>query len=140
MDYFIDIKNIIDKFLTEDINNEKLIKLYFKIGEYLVNKKELKELELFLKSTYGLTISFTKRNLINMINFYKNYQDNSLKKLTIVSWTNHLKNLKQLNFEKNNIEIKNSRENINNENSDSDFLIKELLRIKKDLEKSQKML
>lgn len=67
------IIDIINTFLKSNITNEKLIKMYYDIGKILSNKDEkyIEKLEYKLKIKYGIIIGFTKRNLINMINFYK---------------------------------------------------------------------
>lgn len=65
------IYNEINDFLNNEITNETLVYLFYKIGKLInnYNNRQLIDLELFLKSRYGIVIAFTKRNLINMINF-----------------------------------------------------------------------
>ena len=78
-----EILNKIDTFLKFEITNELLIKLYYEIGSILINKDEefIEKLENKLKLKYGIIIGFTKRNFINMIDFYKNksYEENKNK-------------------------------------------------------------
>lgn len=64
---------IIDTFLNSNITNEKLIKMYYDIGKILSDKSDeyIEKIEYKLKIKYGIIIGFSKRNLINMINFYK---------------------------------------------------------------------
>lgn len=82
------IKKTIDKYLSSTITNEKQIELFYKIGQYIKeNNIEIKKLELYLKDNYGVVISFTERNLKNMLEFTK-YKD--INKLKNITWKNIL--------------------------------------------------
>ena len=70
-----DIKQLIDKFLKNKINEKNLIELYYNIGSNLKDI-DLLELELYLKSIYGLNISFTRRNFIRIKKFYNSLNKN----------------------------------------------------------------
>lgn len=108
----VDLK--IKEVLGSKIDNKVLLKLYYDLGEILNSKKsnELKELELYLKSKYGIVIGFTARNFKNMINFYNDFKTNYNQDLL---W----KDLINKNYTKNNnndileelIKLKNSLEN-----------------------------
>ena len=56
------IINIIDTFLESEINNEKLIKMYYDIGKILSSKddKYIENIEYKLKIKYGIIIGFLK--------------------------------------------------------------------------------
>ena len=84
-----EIKNIIDKYLV-NINNEQEILMFYEIGNYIKNNDiNVKELQLYLRNIYGLSIVFTDRNLINMINFSK-YDKDLINKLKNITWKNIL--------------------------------------------------
>lgn len=97
MDYYKKIKSLIDKTLEQEITNDRLIDLYYSIGKILIkqNDKNLIDLENYLQKNYGIVIGFTRRNLINMINFAYTYKDDYLDILKNVSWKNHLVILKE---------------------------------------------
>lgn len=64
------VDEIIQKTFQHELNNEKLIDMYYKIGK-LIKKEQIdkKNLELFLKEKYGIVIAFTERNLNYMVLF-----------------------------------------------------------------------
>lgn len=64
------VDEIIQKAFQHELNNEKLIDMYYKIGK-LIKKEQIdkKNLELFLKEKYGIVIAFTERNLNYMVLF-----------------------------------------------------------------------
>lgn len=82
----------IEKFLNKEVTNETVICLFYDVGFMIkdYNNKQLIELELMLKSNYGIVIAFTKRNLKNMIKFYNEIDD--INKYKNISWINILKN------------------------------------------------
>jgi len=85
-----EIHKIIKNNLNKNINNELLISMYYQIGLTIKNKNiNTKELELFLKSKYGLLITFSQRNLNNMLKFSE-YSEKQLKKLQKITWKNIL--------------------------------------------------
>ena len=84
-----EIKNIIDKYIY-DINGEKQIQMFYEIGKYIItNKLNVKDVQLYLRSIYGLSIVFTDRNLNNMIKF-STYDINLLDKFKKITWKNIL--------------------------------------------------
>lgn len=80
--------------------NEELILLYMDIGKYLYEllkesnygDKIIKELANFIKNNYPNMKGFKRRNLYNMINFYKTYKEDEkvLPLVAQLSWTNNL--------------------------------------------------
>jgi hypothetical protein len=77
---------------------EKLIKLYFFIGKSICdNNYNIYSVENELRMKYGLLIGFTRRNIHNMITFYKIYCNYDIEKLSKISWGNHLLIMKQNN-------------------------------------------
>lgn len=64
------VDEIIQKTFQHELNNEKLIDMYYKIGKLIKKEKiDKKNLELFLKEKYGIVIAFTERNLNYMVLF-----------------------------------------------------------------------
>ena len=98
IDEYLNIKSDYNK------TSEQLINLYYEIGKYLYyhendfKYKTIYVLEEKLRNKYGLVIGFTKRNLINMLNFYKSY-NLDIKLLSKVEWSKHLLIMKQENKE-----------------------------------------
>ncbi|MBP3461013.1 MAG: hypothetical protein J6K21_01190 [Bacilli bacterium] len=91
----------IDELLKENdyyIISGKLIELYYNIGEYIYKKnKNIYEIEDILRNNYGLLIGFTRRNLNNMLRFYKVYNNYDINKLKRIEWNLHLIIMKQEN-------------------------------------------
>jgi len=88
--YKKEIENKINNLLKNNINILSLNKLYYDIGKILFNENNinLNELEIFLKSKYGIVICFTRRNFKNMILAYnenKNIEKN-------INWENIINN------------------------------------------------
>ena len=84
-----EVKNIIEKYLA-NIDNEKQIQMFYEIGTYIrINKLNIKEVQLYLRDVYGLTIVFTDRNLNNMIKFSE-YDISLIEKLKKITWKNIL--------------------------------------------------
>lgn len=152
MDYYKKIKSLIDEVLKQEITNARLIDLYYSIGKILINQnnKNLIDLENYLQTNYGIVIGFTRRNLINMINFASEYKEIDLDILKKVSWKNHLVILKEeykkdllltcikYNLDKNclNNYIKTGEVQNNKNNLFYDDMLEEL----RNLKKRQKML
>lgn len=94
--YFAEIEKMINnKLESENINNYELIDLYLQIGKIIslnkLNYKEIVMLERYLQSKYGIVIGFTRRNLINIKNFYNTYNNCQIKSLLKkVNWYKHL--------------------------------------------------
>lgn len=64
------VDEIIQKAFQQELDNEKLIDMYYKIGKLIKKEKiDKKNLELFLKEKYGIVIAFTERNLNYMVLF-----------------------------------------------------------------------
>lgn len=93
--------NLIDNLLKEDITYDKVVQLFYEIGNILieneVNYHTLFKVEDLLTNRYGKTISFSRKNLNTMILFSKTYED--LNKITKVDWNTHLFVLKRKNKE-----------------------------------------
>lgn len=78
---------IILKYLNKEIKMKELLNMFYEIGEFISkNNIELKELEMYLKKIYGISIVFTKRNFKNMIKLFNNYEKNNLKELEQYDW------------------------------------------------------
>lgn len=78
---------IITKYLTQELKMKELLNMFYEIGESISkNNLDLKELELYLKNIYGISIVFTKRNFKNMLKLYDNYEKNNLKELENYDW------------------------------------------------------
>ncbi len=74
-----EINKIILTYFQKKIKKIDLLNMFYDIGEIIEkNKIDLKELELFLKNEYGISIVFTKRNFKNMIKLYNKYQKEEL--------------------------------------------------------------
>ncbi len=84
-----EIVKIIDSYLN-DIDNSKQIDMFYEIGKKIndlkINKKDL---ELFIRGKYGLSIAFTDRNLSNMVKFSK-YDKKLLNQFEQITWKNIL--------------------------------------------------
>ena len=73
-----------------------LLNMFYDIGELIKkNNIDLVELELYLKSKYGIIISFTKRNFKNMILLYNKYEKNELETLKEYDWNQIIQILKK---------------------------------------------
>lgn len=78
---------IILNYFQNDITKIDLLNMFYDIGEFISrNNIDLKELELYLKKIYGISIVFTKRNFKNMIKLCNNYKKNDLIKLQQYDW------------------------------------------------------
>lgn len=78
---------IIKKYLKQELKMKELLNMFYEIGESISkNNLDLKELELYLKNIYGISIVFTKRNFKNMLKLYDNYEKNNLKELENYDW------------------------------------------------------
>lgn len=81
------IKEIIYNYLDKDLNNIELLNMYYEIGKTISeNEINILDLEIYLKSIFGLVISFSRRNLRNMIKLYKKYSKNDLINLEQYKW------------------------------------------------------
>ena len=81
--------------------SKKLIEVYYLIGKLLSNKNynEVHKTEQILREKYGLTVGFSRRNILNMIKFYEIYQNYNIDDLVNISWNKHLLIMKQNNHE-----------------------------------------
>lgn len=78
---------IIKKYLKQELKMKELLNMFYEIGESISKSNlDLKELELYLKNIYGISIVFTKRNFKNMLKLYDNYEKNNLKELENYDW------------------------------------------------------
>lgn len=78
---------IIKKYLKQELKMKELLNMFYEIGESISkNNLDFKELELYLKNIYGISIVFTKRNFKNMLKLYDNYEKNNLKELENYDW------------------------------------------------------
>lgn len=78
---------IIKKYLKQELKMKELLNMFYEIGESISkNNLDLKELELYLKNIYGISIVFTKRNFKNMLKLYDNYEKTNLKELENYDW------------------------------------------------------
>ena len=78
------IKQINELLDEEDYDkiSSKIIEIYYNIGKYILNEhKNIYEIEDILREKYGLLIGFTRRNLNNMLKFYKTYSKYDINKL-----------------------------------------------------------
>lgn len=95
------IDNILEKNYDYFYLKEEIVNIYYILGKYLnENKKSynlIYEVEDILRKKYGLLIGFTRRNLNNMVKFYKIYQNYDINKLKKISWDLHLIIMKQTN-------------------------------------------
>jgi len=93
--------DLIDNLLKEDITCDKVVQLFYEIGNILieneVNYHTLFKVEDLLTNRYGKTISFSRKNLNTMILFSKTYD--ALNKITKIDWNTHLFVLKRKNKE-----------------------------------------
>lgn len=81
------IKIIIMNYIKKDINMLDLLNMYYNIGKHIEdNEINVLELEIYLKNTFGIVISFTRRNLKNMVKLYKKYNKQSLIELEKYKW------------------------------------------------------
>ena len=80
--------------------NEELIKMYWKVGEFLSNETEhasygdayIDEISREIQETFPGIKGFNRRGLYRMKKFYETYKDNEIVTplVTQISWTNHL--------------------------------------------------
>lgn len=95
------IDNILEKNYDYFYLKEEIVNIYYILGKYLnENKKSynlIYEAEDTLRKKYGLLIGFTRRNLNNMVKFYKIYQNYDINILKKISWDLHLIIMKQTN-------------------------------------------
>lgn len=95
------IDNILKKNYDYFYLKEEIVNIYYILGKYLnENKKSynlIYEVEDILRKKYGLLIGFTRRNLNNMVKFYKIYQNYDINILKKISWDLHLIIMKQTN-------------------------------------------
>lgn len=97
------IKQINELLNEEDYDkiSSKIIEIYYNIGKYILNEhKNIYEIEDILREKYGLLIGFTRRNLNNMLKFYKIYSKYDINKLKKIPWNLHLIIMKQEEKEK----------------------------------------
>lgn len=97
------IKQINELLNEEDYDkiSSKIIEIYYNIGKYILNEhKNIYEIEDILREKYGLLIGFTRRNLNNMLKFYKTYSKYDINKLKKIPWNLHLIIMKQEEKEK----------------------------------------
>ena len=91
-----EINKVIIKYLNNEITMINILDMFYDIGELIKrNNIDLIELELYLKSRYGIIISFTKRNFKNMILLYNNYEKTELDKLKDYDWNQTIQILKK---------------------------------------------
>lgn len=89
-----EINKIILEKIQEKIEMKDLLNMFYDIAECILkNNIDLKELELYLKNIYGVSIVFTKRNLKNMVKLYNNYDKNNLKELEQYDWISVIQKL-----------------------------------------------
>lgn len=80
-------KTIILQYLKKELTMLDLLNMYYEIGKYIDEQKiDILDLEIYLKSLFGIVISFTRRNLKNMVKLYKKYDKNELVKLQQYKW------------------------------------------------------
>ena len=80
--------------------NEELIKMYWKVGEFLSKETEhasygdayIDEISREIQETFSGIKGFNRRGLYRMKKFYETYKDNDIVTplVTQISWTNHL--------------------------------------------------
>ena len=80
--------------------NEELIKMYWKVGEFLSKETEqasygdayIDEISKEIQETFPEIKGFNRRGLYRMKKFYETYKDNEIVTplVTQISWTNHL--------------------------------------------------
>ena len=80
--------------------NEELIKMYWKVGEFLSKETEhasygdayIDEISREIQETFSGIKGFNRRGLYRMKKFYETYKDNDIVTplVTKISWTNHL--------------------------------------------------
>ena len=80
--------------------NEELIKMYWKVGEFLSKETEhasygdayIDEISREIQETFPGIKGFNRRGLYRMKKFYETYKDNEIVTplVTQISWTNHL--------------------------------------------------
>lgn len=80
-------KTIILQYLKKELTMLDLLNMYYEIGKYIDEQKiDILDLEIYLKSLFGIVISFTRRNLKNMVKLYKKYDKSELTKLQQYKW------------------------------------------------------
>ena len=80
-------KTIILQYLKKELTMLDLWNMYYEIGKYIDEQKiDILDLEIYLKSLFGIVISFTRRNLKNMVKLYKKYDKSELTKLQQYKW------------------------------------------------------
>ena len=80
-------KTIILQYLKKELTILDLLNMYYEIGKYIDEQKiDILNLEIYLKSIFGIVISFTRRNLKNMVKLYKQYDKSELTKLQQYKW------------------------------------------------------
>lgn len=113
------IKKIILNYISKEMSSFDLLNMYYDIGAEIENKKiNVLELEVYLKSIFGIVISFTRRNFKNMIKLYNTYKKEQLNVLENYKWiqiVEILNNKKITNYVKDEslIELNNLKNNIN---------------------------
>lgn len=99
------IDNLLNKKMDYNEVSYALIDVYYDIGEYLFNDKKtfkyktVYDVEDIFRNRYGFLIGFSRRNLNNMVNFYKIYKNYDIEKLKKIEWGIHLIIMKQDNKE-----------------------------------------
>lgn len=82
------VTTTIQKTLQKPITNYELLVLYWQLGKILLEhpKTNLSWLERKLKQTFGVTVSFSKRNFSCMKRFAESYTKENLVKIKEVPW------------------------------------------------------
>ena len=96
-----DIYNFINDLLKNNdylLIQQGIVEIYYEIGKYIIEENyNIFKMEDNLRKEYGLLIGFTRRNIKNMIKFYKTYKDYDINVLKKIPWDNHLIILKTNN-------------------------------------------
>lgn len=72
----IEIIDLIKEFFKDKINNENMILLYHNISKIIVNQNlDVDKLEKEISNIFGISINFSKRNLVVIRDFYHIYNN-----------------------------------------------------------------